>query len=140
MWFETKQFSLVYNVLNFFTYLPDHILIIQGVIAFWSLVGVSVNILKQVVFWNDHRGVFFFMHFQRSRTDHISRFLCCCKFFFSWIPVMYFSCRGKCFMKRHRGEVHALSEWNGKRIRWRWFYKILLKPFLKSLKPRFNKN
>lgn len=60
MWFETKQVSLVYNFLNFFAYSPGHNLIIQDVIAFWSLVGVSVNILKQVVFWNDHRGVFFF--------------------------------------------------------------------------------
>lgn len=140
MRFETEQFSLVYNVLNFFAYLPDHILIIQGVIAFWSLVGVSVNILKQVVFWNDHLGVFFFHAFSEVSNWSYQPFSLLLLILFSWIPIMYFSCRGKCFMKRHRGEVHALSEWNGKRIRWRWFYKILLKPFLKSLKPRFNKN
>lgn len=139
MWFETKQFSHVYNVLNFFAYLPDHILIIQGIIAFWSLVGVSVNILKQVVFWYDHSGDFFPCIFRGLELIISAVFFAAANFVFL-VPVMYFSCRGKCFMKRHQGEVHALSEWNGKRIRWRWFYKILLKPFLKSLKPRFNKN
>lgn len=84
MWFETKQFSHVYNVLNFFAYLPDHILIIQGIIAFWSLVGVSVNILKQVVFWNDHRSVFFFHAFSEVSNWLYQPFSLLLLILFSW--------------------------------------------------------